>query len=159
MLTMRLATMEDWARLLAWRNDPETRANSVEQAEVTVSEHRKWLKKTLASPSTMLFVFTDNSREVVVGTGRLDFDAKHKSIELSLTIDPRQRGRGYAGPVIQMLADAARYVPEGAYTRLVALVRPGNVASLRAFARCGFVPCELGKAANQQQLVELERPL
>jgi hypothetical protein len=55
--------------------------------------------------------------------------------ELSFELDPRLRGRGGSAAV---LADALALVPAGEL--VIACVAPGNVASLRAVLRAGFVP-------------------
>ena len=55
-LRARAATDGDAERLLAWRNDPVTRAASVEPGEVTAEAHRAWLAESLASRDRLLLV-------------------------------------------------------------------------------------------------------
>jgi hypothetical protein len=38
----------DSETVLRWRNDPETRRNSINTAEVTPDEHARWFAKVLA---------------------------------------------------------------------------------------------------------------
>ena len=48
-MTLRPATLADADRLLAWRNDPLTRAMSINQNEVKFADHIAWLKRRLAA--------------------------------------------------------------------------------------------------------------
>ena len=127
--------MRDWARLFAWRNDPLTRENSLSTVEVTLEDHMRWLTETLKRDDVRLFVATHPDSGVTVGTGRLNLKPDGV-VELSLTVDPHQRGAGYAG---QIIAGLVAHAPAGT-TRLRAEVRLANGASLRAFAGHGFLP-------------------
>ena len=55
-VSLRVATADDSARLLAWRNDAETRAQSLRPDEVSASDHEAWLSRSLASDERALFV-------------------------------------------------------------------------------------------------------
>ena len=150
-MKLRLATPDDWARLFDWRNDPETIAQSWSDAPVETTEHQAWLEKTLADKRARLFIAEDTERSLIVGTGRLDI--RGKKVELSLTIDPRHRGKGYGTLMIDALlvrAGGLTPLPE----RAVAAVKPGNSASLRAFAANGFTPVKWA-----EDRVDLERKL
>src|SRR4051812_41929523 len=131
-LTSRPATLEDWARLYAWRCDPGTCAAFLSPPPPTLTSHLAWLQRTLSSPSCQLAVVYED--EHAVGTYRLDADAY--MAWCSLTVDPRVRGRGYAVPMLRMLlADARRTWPTHPVR---AWIKNSNVASLRAFASVGF---------------------
>ena len=141
---MRRATERDWARLFYWRNDEATRAASVTTEPVTLKGHMEWLRRTLASDSTRLYIHEDSARSWVVGTGRLDLrkvKGKVTAVEVSLTLDPQRRADGYAGAIIQSLLDSSQvwqpHVPVAAFVRLLPVP---NYASLRAFASAGFSP-------------------
>lgn len=136
-VTLRPATLEDGDLLYAWRNDPETVAQSFTGRTVTLGEHAMWLERTLADRGCRLFIAEDDGQEV--GTGRLDVLAT--GTYLSLTVAPRQRGKGYAREIIEALAEYAREWRPGA--RIRAQIRPGNARSIRAFLAAGFEPdCE-----------------
>ena len=150
-ITLRLAELSDWARLFDLRNDPATRRGSTREKAITLTEHMDWLYKTLAPDKTTLYVATDAQRSVFAGTCRLDVrDGKEFELECSVTVDPRQRGEGYAEQMITALCDIAS--KERPDYKVVAFVKPENVASLRAFAACGFKPVKI-----ETQLVQLER--
>lgn len=149
MLKLRPATAGDWARTFYWRNEDAARAASVNTAPVSLKEHMQWLEKTLAETSVGLYVFHDDSIGAAVGTGRLDIrsDGKKKYAELSLTVDPRLRGKGYSARMIAlMVGEAPQNLPRRA------TVKSANAASLRAFAENAFVPVKY-----EGDLVVLER--
>lgn len=129
-VTLRLATEADAARLFAWRDDPDTRTASKDQKPLSFKAHIDWLKATLAKTDVHLFVAADHGRGALVGTVRVD-EHKGKPPEVSITVDPRQRGRGYAALMIHCLQSYQ-------WPRLVATVRTSNYASLRAFWENGF---------------------
>ncbi len=136
MLNLRSATANDWARLFHWRNDPDTRAASVDTEPVDLFDHMKWLKKTLADESIRLFVLEDQSQSRTAGTTRLDLSKDGKTAECSVTIDPSCRGRGYAQSAISLTTLKAAELGVDVVT---ARIRETNPVSLRAFTSAGFL--------------------
>lgn len=148
MLTFRAATMDDAARLYAWRDDPTTRAASKNQRPVSFREHYDWLRGVLQTDVTRLFLVWHQHQSVWVGSCRLD--RKGRGVEISLTVDPRQRGKGYASQILQRAMVIATDLHA---EKLTATVRQDNHASLRAFWERGFRPTKFG------ELLELELSL
>jgi len=96
---LRPATFQDAALLLAWRNDPETRAASHNTSELMKDEHLAWLKNTLNDASKKLFIAEENG--LPVGTVRADReDGIH---ELSWTVAPNERGHGIGKEMLLMM--------------------------------------------------------
>ena len=145
---LRGATAADADLLRAWRNDPDTRRWSRSEAEVGADEHASWFGRVLSDASTQLWVAEDGSGPY--GQVRLD-PAGPGGAELSVTLAPRARGRGLAAPLL--IEAAGRALAEPAVERLVAFVKPGNDASLRAFGRAGFRPA----GEDDAGLLRLER--
>ena len=145
-LALRPATADDWARLLAWRNDPVTRAASKRTAPVARDAHIAWLTAALANPHIRLMIASDPGRDVVVGTCRLDLTGEREA-EVSITIDPLQRGRGYATALLRTVIDLATDID-----MFKAEIKAGNVASMRAFAAARFAP-----VSERDGLIFLER--
>jgi pseudaminic acid synthase len=148
-VTLRRATSDDAARLLAWRNDPQTRANSITNDLVTREQHEAFLARSLSAQDRWLFV---GEAGLPVGTIRLDIDGA-AAMEVSLTVAPDARGKGYS--VALLRAVEAEALKLGA-VQLVAVLRPDNLHSKRAFEAAGyhgFVAHERGGTA----LVKCER--
>lgn len=146
MVKLRRAEAGDWAALYAWRNDAATRAESRSGGVVRLAEHVAWLKDRLTDSSCHLFVGYDTEVGLDVGTVRVDVGAgegkgkrKREAMregEVSVTVDPHLRGRGYATRMLSALTDLCR--EEQLVDRLVARVKGENYPSLRAFAAAGY---------------------
>lgn len=125
-----LADMADARYLLALRNDPATRENSRRTEEVAADSHLQWLAASLADRARRLYIAYDGFTRV--GTGRLD--RRHGEVELSLTVDPAHRGKGYAR---QIIAELVAHTNAG--DRLTAEVWNENDRCIKAFLHEGFV--------------------
>lgn len=133
MIDLKPATLLDAAILYLWRIDPATVAASPGPIPIW-HEHVEWLKRTLADSNRKLYVAFDGMQ--AIGTGRLDRVAS--GVELSITVAPDWRRKGYAPRIIEALCrEAWKWLPGG---RTIAHVRPENRASLRAFLSAGFTP-------------------
>lgn len=155
MVRLRRAEMRDWAALLYWRNDAETRAQFKQQEVVSLKDHLRWLTETLAREETALYIADDDEAVLTVGTIRLDA-VKHGEedwAECSITVDPQVRGRHYATAIIACVVDqGGTWKEQGLIAGLLATVKADNYASLRAFAACDFQPVKM-----TEKFVTLER--
>lgn len=144
-LILRPATMADAHMLLEWRNDPTTVRQSIDRRRVGALEHVAWLEETVKREGRKLFVAQWGGHPV--GTGRLDLSPDGKAAELSLTVAPVARGRGFGKMVLALLIEEATHLGFSVQT---ARVRADNVASMVAFLKAGFVPVT-------DQVIEMER--
>lgn len=120
-MKLRPATMDDAELLFAWRNDPETRANSVSTEEVAWADHIAWLSESLEDPRRELLI-----AEVAgapVGTLRID-----DSQVLSWTVAPHARGTGVGKRMVALVAKHGHR----------AQIRRENIASRRIAEAAGF---------------------
>jgi len=120
-MILRPANIDDAERLFNWRNDPLTRAMSINTAPVEWDGHIGWLKRRLSLPAPNLYVAEVDG--VPVGTVRVDDD------EISYTVAPERRGKGFA---TQMLIAARRQ-----FGSLCAEIKRENEASIRAAVSAG----------------------
>lgn len=128
-IKLRKATIDDGERLLAWRNDVETRQNSLNTKTVSREEHFHWLEGVLTDPHRDLYIAEVDG--VPAGTLRIDRDAPCGS-ELSWTISPEMRGKG----VGKALLIEARRMLDGT---LVAQIKEDNQASVKIAEAAGFI--------------------
>ncbi|MBU1296152.1 MAG: GNAT family N-acetyltransferase [Gammaproteobacteria bacterium] len=128
-VNLRPAEMKDAETLFVWRNDPETRKASRNSDEVIFESHLAWLDSSLSNTSKRLLWIAEVNG-VAVGTCRAD--RVENAWELSWTVAPEARGKGFAH---QMLSKLVHYFDEP----LVALVKVGNIASMKVAERAGFV--------------------
>ena len=129
-VNLRPATPADARRVWAWRNDPASRAASLNLAQIPYPAHEAWFSAALADPARTLLIGATAEGEAV---GMVRFD-RMAAVEtrVSIAIDPAWRGRG-VGRVLLAQAVARRLGEP-----LRAEVRDGNAASLRLFEGCGF---------------------
>lgn len=133
-ITLRAAGRGDSDDLLAWRNDPVTRANSRNTEMVAPDTHAAWLDRALADPARRIWIAErTGDRLGTVSAVRL----APAAVELSITVAPAMRGRGAGGAMLQAAVAAASRIWPDAEIR--AVVRVDNKASRRLFERCGFV--------------------
>lgn len=132
-MTLRPMTMADAEKMLEWKNYPETRQFAIKTPdEVKLEDHLKWLEKNLQ----YFWTITDGNRNthpLLYGAVRV-VDG-----EISIWIDRQFWGQGIATWAIKQ---AAR---KGAY---IAKIVEGNLGSMRAFIKSGYIPVEyVSKAA------------
>ncbi len=142
-VTLRPATALDRDRLRAWRNDPATVAASLSNDAVGGVDHAAWLARKLADPACRLWIAEHDG--LPAGQVRAERSACADTAELHIAVAPSWRGRGLAAQMLRLAAARAR--DELGATALLARVKPGNAASLRAFERAGFEPHDRGPDA------------
>ena len=148
-MTLRPAGEEDSERVMAWRNDPDAVRFSVTGRPVTSEEHRAWFAR-LRSHGSRSHLWIAEERGAPVGQVRVDVDGDVGTVSIAVAPDRRGQGLGTA-----MLRAVSGQAPGAlALTRLVALVRVDNPASLRAFEAAGFHRAGVARDA----FLELEWP-
>jgi RimJ/RimL family protein N-acetyltransferase len=133
-LRLRPATSADAELLLAWRNDPATRAASRTRGTVAPAAHRRWLAGKLADPAVRLAIAEVDG--VAVGQLRAELTGSPAEAEVHLGLAPEARGRGLGSRLVE--AGVRLAAAELGVRRVIAHVRPDNVASVRSFERAGF---------------------
>lgn len=127
-ITLRPATADDAKRLFDWRNDPETRASSGDTREIGWVEHVAWLDRTLTNTARRLYIGEADGR--AIGTVRAD--RADGGWELSWTVAPEARGRGFGRTMVRTLI--------GILSGTVrARIRHGNGPSRRIAEAAGMV--------------------
>jgi predicted dehydrogenase/RimJ/RimL family protein N-acetyltransferase len=147
-VALRAANVEDAARLLAWRNDPETRRWSRSSHDIAPDEHASWLRRALADNSTQLWVAECDERPI--GHVRVGPEAEGIA-EVHVTLAPEARGQGLGAAVL--IQATARALAEPRVSLLRANIKPEHEASLRAFGQAGFQVA----GSDGEGLVQLER--
>ena len=132
-VTTRPATRADRDSLLAWRNDPATRANSVSPDPVEPEDHAVWLAEVLGDPNRVLVIGEDADG---MSIGMVRFDLSGRRAEVSINLAPAARGKSLSAPLLH----AAEHWITGRATVLLAAIKPANRPSIRAFERAGYHP-------------------
>jgi RimJ/RimL family protein N-acetyltransferase len=124
-MQLRPATIEDAAMLLRWRNDPETRANSVHTAVIQLADHIGWFGESLKNSARKILIAEEHG--ISLGTVRID-GAK----ELSWTVAPEHRGKGVGGRMVALAVSSL-------HGSIAAVVKATNTPSLRIVQHLGFI--------------------
>jgi L-amino acid N-acyltransferase YncA len=133
-LHLRRATIDDALDVLAWRNDPHTRAMSRDDAAVDRQVHLDWFAGAVEDPSRLLLVGEADGR----GVGMVRFDRAGDRWEVSINIAPDARGRGLGAALLG--AGLELFAETHAGVEVLAVIKPENATSLRLFEGLGFRP-------------------
>lgn len=118
-MTLRPMNMDDADFMLSLKNDQQTRQFAIaSHDEIKREDHIQWLEKNM-----LFFQVIDGPLEKI-GAVRVFGN------EISIWVDSKFRGLGVATAIIKEVA-------KHGYT---AKIVDGNVSSLRAFLKAGFMP-------------------
>lgn len=128
--TFRPAMLADCEAVWRWRNAPEVRAHSFNQAEIGLEAHTRWFEATLREPSRVLLIAEWQGK--AVGVVRFD-------LERSLATISVFRVPGIAGPS-GLIRSASAWLKDNRsdVSQIRAEVLPGNRDSLAAFLDAGY---------------------
>jgi RimJ/RimL family protein N-acetyltransferase len=147
-VTLRAAREQDSEMLLALRNEPDAVRFSVSGRAVTHEEHEHWFGTVRRDPSRCRIWIAEVAGEAV-GQVRVDLNDDSGTVSIAVGADHRDRGIGTA----MLKAVVVKAGTGGAPSRLKAVVRIDNAASLRAFAAAGF-----RHVGGGSEFLELEWP-
>jgi UDP-2,4-diacetamido-2,4,6-trideoxy-beta-L-altropyranose hydrolase len=121
--------------VMAWRNDPTAVRFSTTGRAVSEEEHERWFATIRRADSrTKLWIGEEDGAPV----GQVRIDADDDGGTVSIAVGAEHRGRGIGTAMLRaLLAEVSR---ASGTEHLIALVRPDNAASLRAFQAVGFHP-------------------
>jgi RimJ/RimL family protein N-acetyltransferase len=136
-ILLRLVNADDAVALWRWRNDLETRRNSISTAELSLQEHMTWFEASLTNPARVIYVSEIHGEKC--GSIRFDLiDTDKKLWRVSIMMSPEFRGRGLGNASLSLAcAEMVRCYSDCSFT---AEARRFNAPSLRIFERCGFSP-------------------
>ena len=130
-MRFRKATEKDSENLFNWRNDPETRAESLNTAPVLREAHEAWLARTLKNPKRILFIVEEENE--AVGAMRADKLENEDGYELSWTVAPNVRGRGVGKQMLIQAISGEINAPV-----FKAVIKRENIASIKMAQAAGF---------------------
>ena len=134
MVRIRPARQEDCLTLWEWANDPETRRQAFDKRPIPKESHVQWFNGKLADPNCAIYI-VETDDDQAVGQVRFDLQEDGTAV-IDFSIDTAMRGRGYGSTALR---EASRLLIDNHPVASVAgLVKPDNVASLRAFEKAGF---------------------
>jgi len=133
-INLRLANLADLDLYYRWARDPEVRKQSFNQNEISFEEHSTWYKSKLNDKETTLYVFENESAEVV---GQLRFQLNNEEYVAGLNVDPDHRSMGYAREIVRMGSD--EFMKNDPQLPIVAYIKKTNKPSFNSFKNAGYI--------------------
>ena len=134
-VTVRAATMRDVDLLLAWANDPTTRAQSFQPDRIEAATHERWLVERLASRSSLLLIGLEGRKPI----GQVRFDRNPDgTVEVGISVATDARNRGLGRSLLAAALAAARRDGSLGVRTFVAYIRLDNDVSAALFRGAGF---------------------
>lgn len=138
-LYLRKATENDVDILFKWANDDVVRKNSFCTDKIKYEDHLAWFDKLLKDSNQIQFILEQNEAGQInlIGQIRISLEENGTQAEIGYSVDSSYRGMGYGKQMLRMAAtQLQRDYPK--ISRLIAKVKPNNVASYKAFIDTGF---------------------
>jgi RimJ/RimL family protein N-acetyltransferase len=129
-LCFRSILPADSTLLFQWRNDSDTRRNSINTAKVSPEDHARWFRKMMTFDSRWISIAELDG--LPVGVIRLDWNKEHDHCEVSFTVAPEHRRKGLGFKIVQQQLEEL----QGA--TVLARVKIANAGSRRIFDRLSF---------------------
>lgn len=130
---LRFVEKEDLKDLYKWRNDKVTRKSSFNTKKIRKEDHIKWFNESIANPKKHIFIIMDEKNAKV---GQIRFDRKGKAADISISIAPSYRRKGYGTTAIKK--GCGLYFNNFDVSHIMAEVKKENLSSIRAFETSGF---------------------
>ena len=132
---IREVSIDDSDLLYEWRNAPEVQEFSRQQSSISKEPHLKWLNERLNQLPDQPFWIFEIGHEVV-GITRLDLDPMFRHFEISITVNPLLRGKGFGRKILNLSIDLAKSRFPG--TDFYAETHKLNNTSRMLFLNSGF---------------------
>lgn len=131
-IILRQAEKADVNLIFEWANEKECRRNSFSSEKIEYQDHVQWFKDALESDDLYLYILMAGRKPV----GLIRFQRKEKEAVISYSIDRNERGKGYGSMILA--AGEAALADERNIKLLVGEVKKENIASQKAFEKCGY---------------------
>jgi UDP-2,4-diacetamido-2,4,6-trideoxy-beta-L-altropyranose hydrolase len=132
-LSIREVTEDDLMLLFEWANDEQVRKNSFSTEPIPVQNHKRWFDGVLEDEQTVLYIATADGKPAA----HIRFKLVAGKAVISYLISGEFRGRGLGHAILLKGIERLRHQrPE--LKAVEGLVKPDNVASVRAFEKAGF---------------------
>lgn len=125
---IRQANINDLLTYFNWANDTEVRKNSFSQNVISMEEHEKWFKDALSDENTLLYVLTEDNKDI----GQVRVKIRGDYGEISYSVDKDYRHKGYGTKLIQEIEKLVNV------KYLVADVKLNNIVSQKVFIRNNY---------------------
>ncbi len=133
-IIIRRVESGDAQMLFKWACDPQVRQNSFNSAGIKWEDHVAWLESRINSDDCRIYLAISEYGKSL-GVVRFDCGTEQEAI-ISITLAPEVRGYSLAASVI--CCGVSKFYAECGRFRVVAKIKPSNIASQHSFIEAGF---------------------
>ncbi|MDB4727952.1 UDP-2,4-diacetamido-2,4,6-trideoxy-beta-L-altropyranose hydrolase [Saprospiraceae bacterium] len=129
---IRQADINDMMTLFEWKNEEETRQQSLSTQTISFAEHKRWFFQKLSSEDCRIYILEYKGQPV----GQIRFDIQNNTV-LSFSVDPNARGKGFGTYLLE--TGIKQLKKDTHFTKpIIGYVKEGNIASNKSFTKLGF---------------------
>tara|TARA_Y100001970_G_C14245367_1_gene867784 strand:+ start:3760 stop:4251 length:492 start_codon:yes stop_codon:yes gene_type:complete len=125
----------DHKSLWDWRNNIQTRLNSINVEEVSWSTHEEWVAKFYNSIENKLYIGELVGGDELIGMVRFEPFSEKEVSQVAINLNPKYRGLGFGE---KLLKKGVKKFSLRSPNALLALIKSTNLPSIRCFERSGF---------------------
>lgn len=130
---LRKADENDMDLLFHWANESMVRKNSFSSKEISYEEHKKWYKNLLSRTDCIQYIYMQETE--AIGQVRLTMDGE--IAEIAYSICAPKRCMGYGKIMLRLAYEQVKKdFPQ--IKKLIAKVKPDNIASKKVFIDVGY---------------------
>lgn len=130
---LRDITEQDRDLLFQWANDEDVRKNSFSTRKIAYEEHCRWFDKMMQNENCVQWILQADDESV--GQIRISIDGENAEIGYSVCAE--RRGEGFGRILLRLVRQRVKE-EFPSIRKLIAKVKPENVASRRAFEDNGY---------------------
>lgn len=131
-MLLRDINEHDCKLIYDWANEVGVRQYSLQSQDIPWNSHTAWFKNKISDPNCKMFVLEENG--LPIGQIRFERDGDNNWL-LGYSIDARFRGKGFGKLLLKL---GLEEMDKDQHSKVVAYVKPDNLASIRVFKSLGF---------------------
>ena len=130
---VRKAIKKDCEIIFKWRNDPLSQEMFINSSNIEFEDHFKWFHNSIMDNSKYLYIGeVDNEK---IGISRFDFIQNSNIAEVSINLNPKFRGKGFATDFLLSAIDSFQIEKD---CILIAKIKVKNIPSQKIFKNAEF---------------------
>ena len=132
-IRIRKVILRDKLDILDWRNDSDSRKNSLDSTIVKVKDHNIWFEKIVNDKRFNNFIALSEKSKI----GFVSYKKKQsRDLITSLNINPKFRGKGYGHKIL--LLSAKLMTSKGFNGEFFAKIKKNNLPSINTFKKAHY---------------------
>ena len=137
-VALRLMTEEDTDKIIKWRNSKSVMDKFIVKTPLTREIHQNWIETKIKTGLARQFIVCLLEDNTEIGSVYFrDIDNEKHTAEYGVFISEEYTGKGYGTIALKLMKDIARN--DMGFKTLTARIVDGNIPSVRAFEKNGFV--------------------